>query len=57
MALVKILPHSKATKTAKKFLVFGENDSRCLSDFLQTHIFGNFDHISKTYNQINYRDI
>ena len=37
--------------------VFGENDSRCLSNFLQTHIFWNFDHISRTYNQINYRNI
>ena len=38
-------------------LVFGENDSRRLSNFLQTHIFWKFDHIFKTYNQINYRNI
>ena len=37
--------------------VFGENDSRRLSNFLQTHIFWKFDHISRTYNQINYRNI
>ena len=37
--------------------VFGENDSHRLSDFLQTHIFWNFDHISRIYNQINYRNI
>ena len=38
-------------------LVFGENDSHRLSNFLQTHIFWNFDHISRIYNQINYRNI
>ena len=37
--------------------LFGENDSLCLSNFLQTHIFWKFDHISRTYNQINYRSI
>ena len=37
--------------------VFGENDSCRLSNFLQTHIFWNFDHISRIYKQINYRDI
>ena len=37
--------------------VFGENDSCLLSNFLQTHIFWKFDHISRTYNQINYRNI
>ena len=37
--------------------VFGENDSRRLSNFLETHIFWKFDHISRTYNQINYRNI
>ena len=36
-------------------LVFGENDSR-LSNFLQTQIFWNFDHISKIYSHINYRN-
>ena len=36
---------------------FGENHSRCLSNFLETHIFWKFDHISKTYNQINNRNI
>ena len=37
--------------------VFGENDSRRLSNFLKTHIFGKSDHISRTYNQINYSNI
>ena len=55
--LSKILPHSKTIKNGKKLLVFGENDSRRLSNFLQTHIFWKFDHISRTYNQINYRNI
>ena len=38
-------------------MVFGENNSRRLSNFLQTHIFWKIDHISRTYNQINYRNI
>ena len=42
-------------------LVFGENESRCLSSFLwkfqKTRAFWKFAHISRTYNQINYRDI
>ena len=37
--------------------VFGANDSRRFSIFLQTHIFWNFDYISRIYNQINYRNI
>ena len=45
-------PHSKTIKNAKKLLIFGENDSRRLCNFLQTHIFWNFDHISRTYNQV-----
>ena len=57
MALSKILPDSKATKGAKKLSVFDENDSRRLSNFLQTHTFWKFHHISRTYNQINYRNI
>ena len=44
-------------KNAKKLLVFGDNDCRCLSNFLQTHIFLNFDDFSRIYNQINYRNI
>ena len=39
---------SKIIKNAKKLSVFGENDSRRLSNFLQTHIFWNFDHTSRT---------
>ena len=38
-------------------LVFGENDSRRLSIFSQTHILWNFDHTSRICNQINYRYI
>ena len=56
-ALSKILPLSKTIKNAKKLSVFGENDSRRLSNFLQTHILWNFDHISRISNQINYRNI
>ena len=37
--------------------VFDESDSRRLSNFLQTHIFWNLAHISRIYNQINYRNI
>ena len=57
IALSKILPHSKTIKNAKKVSVFGENDSRRLSNFLQTHIFWNLDHVSRIYNQINYGNI
>ena len=57
IALFKILPHSKTTKNAKKLLVFGENNSCHLSNFLQIHIFWNFDHISRICNQINYSNI
>ena len=31
-------------------LVFGEKDSRCLCNFLKTHIFWKSDHIYRTYN-------
>ena len=37
--------------------VFRKNDSRCWSNFFETHIYWNFDHISKTFHQINYSDI
>ena len=37
--------------------VFGENDSCCSSNFLQAHMFWKFDHMSRTYDQINYRNI
>ena len=57
IALSKILPYSKTTKSARKLSVFGKNDSRCLSNFSQTHIFWNFDDISRTYNQIGYTNI
>ena len=39
IAFFKILSHSKTTKNAKKLLVFAGNNSRCLSNFLQTRIF------------------
>ena len=42
----------KKKKNAKKLLVFCENDSCRLSKFLQTHIFWNFDYISRIYNQL-----
>ena len=57
ITLSKILRHSKTMKNAKKLSVFGENDSRCLPNFLQTHTFWIFDHISRIYNRINYRNI
>ena len=38
-------------------LVFGENDFRRLSNFLQTHIFWKFVHNYRICNQINYRNI
>ena len=57
IALSRILTHSKTIKNAKKLSVFGENDSRCLSTFLQSHIFWKFDHISRTCNRINCRNI
>ena len=53
----KFCPHSKTITTAKKLGTFGESDSRRLSNFLQTHIFWNFNDISIIYNQINYRNI
>ena len=57
IALFEILVHLKTIKNAKKLLLFDENDHRCLSNFLQTNTFWNFDHISKTYNQIIHRNI
>ena len=56
-ALSEILPYSKTIKNAKKLSVVGENDSCPLPNFLQTHTFWKFDHISRTYNQISYRNI
>ena len=53
IALSKILPYSKTIKNAKKLSVFDENDSRRYCNFLQTHIFWNFDHIFRIYSQIN----
>ena len=51
------MPHSKTLKSAKKLSGFGENRFRRLSNFLQTHIFWNFDHISRNYSQIDHRNI
>ena len=56
IALCKFLPNSKTLKNAEKLSVFRENESRRWSNFLQTHIFWNFDHIYRIYNQINYRN-
>ena len=39
IALSNILPHSKIIKIAKTLLIFGKNNTRRLSNFLQTHIF------------------
>ena len=47
----------KKIKNAKKLSVFGEKDSHRLSNFLQPHIFWNFDHIFRMYNKINYMSI
>ena len=52
IALSTILSHSKTIKNAKKLLVFGESDSLFTNSY-----FWKFDHISRTYNQINYRNI
>ena len=38
-------------------LAFRESSSHGLSIFLQTHSFWNFDHISRSCNQINYKNI
>ena len=57
IVLLKALSHSKTIKNAKKLSVFDENGFRCLSNFLQTHIFWGFNHICRTYNFINYRNI
>ena len=39
IVLLEILPHSKTIKNANKLSVFGKNDSYCLSNFLQIHVF------------------
>ena len=57
IAVSKILFHSKTIKNANKLSVFGENDPRRLSNFLETHFFWKFDHISRTHSQINNRNI
>ena len=51
ISLSKLIPHSKTIKHAKKLSVFGKNHIRRLSKFLKTHIFWNFDHISRTYKE------
>ena len=54
--LLTALPQLKAGNTSENLLnllnllklsVFGKNDFRCLSNFLQTHIFWNFDQICR----------
>ena len=52
-----ISSNSKTKKNTKYLSVLVENDSRRLSNFLQTNIFWNFDNVSRTYYQINYRNI
>ena len=53
----KILAHSKTIKNAEKLSILGQNNSRRLSNFLETRIFWKFDHISRIYNQIIKRNI
>ena len=57
IVLSKILPHSKTIKNARKLSIFSENDPHRLSNFLQTHTFWKFYHISRTYHKINYKNI
>ena len=57
IVLSKILPHLKTINYPKKLSVNDENNSCCVFNFLQTHILWNFDHISRTYNEINYKNI
>ena len=49
----------KKIKRTKKLFVFGKNNfcSCCLSNFLQARIFRNFDHISRIYIWISYRNL
>ena len=47
-----MLPYSKRIKNTKKLSILGKNHSGRLSNFLQTHIFRKFNHISRTYNQM-----
>ena len=44
-------------KTLKNCQFFDGNDSCRLSNYLQTHIFWYFDHISRTYTQIKYKNV
>ena len=39
IALSNVLPHSKKIKIAKTLSIFGKNNTRGLSNFLQTHFF------------------
>ena len=57
IGLSKILLHSKTVKKAKKLSVFGENDSHRFFYFFANSYFWIFNHISRIYNQINYRNI
>ena len=54
----KFCPIKKIKKT-KKLSVFGKNVfcSCCLSNFLKNRIFRNFEHISRIYIWINYRNL
>ena len=53
----RILTHSKTIQNTKKLSVSDKYDSCRLSNFLQAHIFWNFDYISRTYNWIYYRTL
>ena len=53
----KFCPIKKHKKSLRNCRYLVKNDPHRLSNFLQTHIFWNFDHISRIYNQINYTNI
>ena len=51
------LPNFALHFTSISFHFTSFHNSRRLSNFLQTNIFWNFDNVSRTYYQINYRNI
>ena len=55
--VISLIVGSRNVIKLLKNMVFGENGSCRLSNFLQIHIFWNFGHISRICNQINYRNI
>ena len=53
----KFFPIQKQYQTLKNCWYLEKTTLAIYLFFLQTHIFWKFDHISRTYNQINYRNI